>query len=86
MSDGENLVNFLRSTGWRVGIYDDGARFVAFAERQADDGSGSVRMTGSGATRADAAARLFELACEHVYGSRPTFEEPPAETPIDLLH
>jgi hypothetical protein len=85
MSDGENFADFLRSTGWRVGIYDDGARFVAFAEREADDGSGSVRVTGCGPTRADATARLFELACEQVYGSRPTFEEPP-ETPIDLLH
>ena len=42
-------------------------------------------MTGSGATQADAAARLFEQACEHIYGTRPTFEEPP-ETAIDLLH
>lgn len=85
MSDGENLAGFLRSTGWRVGIYEDGARFVAFAERHADDGSGSVRVTGSGPTRGDAAARLFEQACEHIYGSRPTFEDPP-ETAVDLLH
>jgi hypothetical protein len=85
MSDGENFAVFLRSTGWRVEIYDDGARFVAFAERPADDGSGSVRVTASGPTRADAAARLFELACEDVYGKRPTFEEPP-QTPIDLIH
>jgi hypothetical protein len=85
MSDGENLARFLRSTGWRVGIHEDGARFVAFAERHADDGSGAVRVTASGPTRADAAARLFAHACEHVYGTRPTFEEPP-ETAIDLLH
>jgi uncharacterized protein YbjT (DUF2867 family) len=85
MSDGENLARFLRSTGWRVGVYEDGARFVAYAERHADDGGGSIRLTGSGVTQADATARLFEQACEHVYGTRPTFEEPP-ETPIDLLH
>ena len=85
MNDGENLARFLRSTGWRVGIYEDGERFVAFAERHADDGSGSFRLTGSGPTRADAHTRLFEQACEYVYGRRPTFEEPP-ETPIDLLH
>lgn len=60
MSNGENLARFLRSTGWRVGIYEDGARFLAFAERHADDGSGPVRVTGSGPTRAEAATRLFE--------------------------
>jgi hypothetical protein len=85
MSDGENLARFLRSTGWRVGIHEDGARFVGYAERNADDEGDAVRLTASGRTRADAAARLFEQACEHVYGTRPTFEEPP-ETAGDLLH
>lgn len=84
--DGDLLLRFLRLTGWRVEAYeDDSGKVAAFAERPPGLDGPAVRVTASGRNRSVGIA-LFEQACEHMYGRRPTFDVPPDHADTSLFH
>jgi hypothetical protein len=83
MGNGELLLRFLELTGWRVDVSRVGSEFRGFAHRPGDP---TPRITAAAESRDDLAVELFELACERMYGRRPTVGAPPDAGDVALLH
>jgi hypothetical protein len=70
------FLDFLRRTGWRVSVAAEGPNATGSAEHTETSGEIAL-IEASGGTRSEVVTKLFEQACEVLYGRRPVFEDPP---------